>query len=678
MSFSNYRLFLWGLLKRKIKFIALTTFLLLVFFFTACSNKKAPSYRIPLDKNWQYSLQGNPYPFYDININDFNTLYKLLDSNTGYVFLKTTFTLPSDFKHKEVGLAIGRVKIAAKIYINNHSIGKSGNFPPNEFIEGNKTFAYKIPKEYLNIGGENTIMICLWCHGYGSIGIQPFISDYTDVEDFSEYYTFIHSKFYFILSTILIIINFIYLFLYILRRSEIENLSFSQLCLFTSLYLCVFYYGDYAFLRNLPLTYLTFEKIFKGTTALLTGYMIICFTRDFLHYKEKTKYKVLRFIITFIGIIIPLTATNIPDFRNRLRIGFLFIILQFLFIGKILYFSAKKKDKRLLHFLICLTPFLFAFTTQIIAKVFFKQTIDTLFLAISWVIVIFLFLGILIIHFVHLANEVENMNKNLEIIVNQRTEALEKEKNSALQEIDLAGFVQKSFYKVETSELYDWDLKYTFKPMSGVSGDLYIIFITENHLDGIGIFDISGHGIASGLVTMLVKNIIEQEFKKGSKLPLNEVMEKINTRIIAEKGSIENYLTGLLIRFNEDDIELVNAGHPKAILYNKSSGKINNVEQEGINQYGAIGIADFPINFETVRFTMEKGDELVLYTDGITDCMSPEKKYFGYEGVLAVFKANLGLSVKDQVTALPAALRKFSETDNFNDDITYIILKKLV
>ena len=93
-------------------------------------------------------LQGNPYPFYDININHFNTLYKLLDSNTGYVFLKTTFTLPSDFKHKEVGLAIGRVKIAAKIYINNHSIGKSGNFPPHEFIEGNKTFAYKIPKEY--------------------------------------------------------------------------------------------------------------------------------------------------------------------------------------------------------------------------------------------------------------------------------------------------------------------------------------------------------------------------------------------------------------------------------------------------------------------------------------------------------------------------------------------------
>ena len=664
-------------MNKKYKLIIILSFLFISFFLTACNNKKLPKNRIPLDENWQYSLQGTPYPFYDFDINNFDELYNLFESRTGYVFLKTTFTIPSDFKYKEIGLAIGRIKIAAKIYINNHTIGKAGIFPPHEFIEGNKTYAYKIPKEYLNIGGENTLIICIWCHGYGSIGIKPFISDYTSVESFAEYYTFIHSKMYFILSVILFIINLIYFFLYILRRSEVENLSFSQLCLFTGLYLCVFYFGEYSFLRSLSLSYLTFEKIFKGATALLTGYMIICFTRDFLHYKEKKADKIFRFLITLIGIILPLTATNIPDFRSRLRIGFMFIVIQFLFIGKILYTSIKNKDKRLVHFIICLTPFLFAFTTQIIAKAFFKQNIDTLFLAISWVIVIFLFLGSLIIHFVHLASEVENMNKNLEIIVNQRTEALEKEKNRALQEIDLAGFVQKSFYKVDTSELKDWDLKYTFKPMSGVSGDLYIIITTDNHLDGIGIFDISGHGIASGLVTMLVKNIIEQEFKKGAKLPLNEVMAKINTRIIAEKGSIENYLTGLLIRFNKDDIELVNAGHPKAIHFINESGKITNVEEEGVNQYGAIGIADFPINFETVRFTMKKGDELVLYTDGITDCISPEKKYFGREGVLAVFKINLGLDVVDQVRALPAALRKFTGNENFNDDITYIILKKL-
>jgi sigma-B regulation protein RsbU (phosphoserine phosphatase) len=420
-----------------------------------------------------------------------------------------------------------------------------------------------------------------------------------------------------------------------------------------------------------------FEKLFKGATALLTGYMIVCFTRDFLHYHEKLSNRILRFVITMVGIMIPMTASNIPDFRNRLRIGFFFIIIQFFFLGKVVYTAAKKKDKRLIHFVICLTPFLLSFISQIIARVFFKQRIDTLLLAISWIAVIFLFLAILIIHFVQLANEVENMNKNLEQLVAQRTDALEKEKNRALKEIDLAGFVQKSFYKLDTSGLKDWKLEITSKPMAGVSGDLYMAFISDNHLDGIGIFDISGHGIASGLVTMLVKNIIEQEFYKGIKKPLNEVMAKINDRIILEKGNIENYLTGMLIRFNKHNIELVNAGHPKAILYNSENGTITTVEEEGVNQYGAIGIADFPISFETLHFNMNKNDELVLYTDGITECTNENKKYFGTDGILAVFKSNIGLDVKDQVTALPAALRKFSGSDNFNDDITYMILKKL-
>ena len=479
-----------------------------------------------------------------------------------------------------------------------------------------------------------------------------------------------------ILSIILFIINLIYLFLYLLRRSELENMSFSQICLFTALYLSVFYFGEYSFLKNIGLTYLMFEKIFKGATAILAGYMIICFTRDFLHYEEAKRDKIGRFIITVIGIIIPFTASNIPDFRSRLRIGFLFVTVQFIFLFKIYYVSIKRKDKKFFQYILCLTPFLLAFLSQVIAKIVIKQRFDTLLLAITWVFVIFLFLGILIIRFVNLANEIEFVNKNLEQLVADRTDALEKEKNRALKEIELAGSVQKSFYSVDTSEIKNWDVKIAFKPMAGVSGDLYILFISEGQLDGIGIFDISGHGIASGLVTMLVKNIIEQEFYKGKKLPLNEVMTKINDRIILEKGNIENYLTGLLIRFNKNDMELVNAGHPKALLYDSEKNSISFVENEGVNQYGSIGIADFPINFETVKFKMKKDDELVLYTDGITECTNSEKKYFGSQGVIDVFKTNISFDIERQVNALTERLAEYSGSNNFDDDITYIILKK--
>ena len=134
----------------------------------------------------------------------------------------------------------------------------------------------------------------------------------------------------------------------------------------------------------------------------------------------------------------------------------------------------------------------------------------------------------------------------------------------------------------------------------------------------------------------------------------------------------------MLIRFTKKNIELVNAGHPKAILYKASSGEVSPVEKEGVNQFGAIGIPEFPISFETVKFNMSKDDELVLYTDGITECTNSEKKYFGAEGIYKVFKENVNKNIKAQVNALPVALKDFSGSDNFNDDITYIILKKLV
>ena len=69
---------------------------------------------------------------------------------------------------------------------------------------------------------------------------------------------------------------------------------------------------------------------------------------------------------------------------------------------------------------------------------------------------------------------------------------------------------------------------------------------------------------------------------------------------------------------------------------------------------------------------------MILYTDGITECINEEKRYFGIDGIMSVIKDNISKDLEKQVNALPEALFKFSGTKNLGDDITYIILKKLV
>ena len=663
-------------MKKKISFKTFLIFLFSLILLSCSNNSSIKDSRLYLEENWSYSPLGEPNPFIELPDNDLLHLSNLLENKAGYIFLKTNFTLPQHLKHKDLSIYLGRVKIAAKVYINGHLLGQSGFFPPHEFTEGEKSSQFKIPPEYIDFSKSNTLMICVWCNEYGTIKNTPFISTTDDVVYKTEFDNVINSKIYMIFSVVLLIVFLIYFFLFLLRRSEIENLSFSQMCFSTALYLVTFYIGEYSIIYKNSYSFLLFEKIFNGAAPLITCYFVINFTRDFLKYKESTTSKLFRFLVILLAISLPFFGPDLSTSRKLLRIGFYIMIVEFIFPTYILIEALKRKDPKAIRFILCFVPIYIMLLGQLFLHIILKRQSNILLLSIGWLIVIFLFLGMLIMNFVNLADRVEYVNKNLENLVEERTKDLEKEKERAVKEIELAAFVQQSFFKLDTNNLKDWDLQYYSKPMAGVSGDLYLAFKNNNKLEGIGIFDISGHGIASGLVTMLVKNIIEKEFHKGFSKPLEEVLEIINSRIITEKGNIENYLTGMLIRIKDDYLELVNAGHPKAILYKAEDDTIGFVEEDGINQFGAIGIDGFPVNSQSLKFKMESGDELILYTDGITEAENPDKKFFGTEGIIRVFNENKFKSTEHQVQEINEALLAFTESQTFDDDITYVILKK--
>jgi len=185
---------------------------------------------------------------------------------------------------------------------------------------------------------------------------------------------------------------------------------------------------------------------------------------------------------------------------------------------------------------------------------------------------------LLVNKFTTIRKRVEYLNSKLEKEVASRTNDL-KELNSKLEEknyhmerdMQLASFVQQKFYPQKNLLIPGWDISVIFKPLSSVSGDLYDFFVSKEKLEGFCLFDVSGHGVAAGLVTMIAKNTIYQNFNNGRSKRLEEIMYEINNDIISSKGQIENYLTGLLFRYNENDssFEFANAGHP-ALLFIKN------------------------------------------------------------------------------------------------------------
>ena len=256
-------------------------------------------------------------------------------------------------------------------------------------------------------------------------------------------------------------------------------------------------------------------------------------------------------------------------------------------------------------------------------------------------------------------------------------EANLKNSNQAMSnEIRMASIIQQKFFKQDTNNLKGLDVVYYSKPMAGVSGDIYDFYKNGNVLEGLGIFDISGHGISSGLVTMLVKNIIHHEFFNNPDMELWEIMNIINDRVIEEKGDIENYLTGIIARFKGKKLELCSAGHPMPIIYHHKTGTCEIIKQKE-NTSGAIGIKGFPVFYNSVFVDFENGDELILYSDGVTDIYNDKKEEYGIERFINKIENVADNTVTAQMNEISESLEAFKENQKQPDDITVIIVKKI-
>ncbi len=261
------------------------------------------------------------------------------------------------------------------------------------------------------------------------------------------------------------------------------------------------------------------------------------------------------------------------------------------------------------------------------------------------------------------------------MIVFKTEKNLENRNEFLNTEMKLASIVQQSFFKREPIEFENWELAYYNLPMAAVSGDMIDVYHRQRNIDGVGIFDVSGHGLASGLVTMLVKNIIHQEFYKDTESDLAEMLERINSRIIQEKGEIKNYLTGILVRINGNKLELVNAGHPYPVVYKKDLKECFYIERLPAS-FGAIGMNDMPTCYQSQFVELNPGDELILYTDGITDTENGLKEVFGKENFIAAIKQNADLPARKQVANITDTLAAFRNSAALKDDITLIILRR--
>ncbi|HPJ39767.1 MAG TPA: 7TM diverse intracellular signaling domain-containing protein [Spirochaetota bacterium] len=247
----------------------------------------------------------------------------------------------------------------------------------------------------------------------------------------------------------------------------------------------------------------------------------------------------------------------------------------------------------------------------------------------------------------------------------------------AHHDMQMAVNVQTGFLAKTPPVSDDWDCAFFFEPMKGVSGDFYDFYSSEDGtLLGAGIFDVSGHGIASGLITMLAKSIIYNSFINGKEKTLHDVADEINRILQKEIGSVDHHLTGILLRFMNDSIEYVNAAHNDIII--KSGDDIYQPQDRFERTRGSfMGISDFSVPFSSLTFPVRRDDILLLYTDGLNESRNIYDQCLTVEKIMTALRESGNGSAQDIIEKIVTLYRNTMNNQlYYSDDITIMVLKK--
>jgi phosphoserine phosphatase RsbU/P len=198
-----------------------------------------------------------------------------------------------------------------------------------------------------------------------------------------------------------------------------------------------------------------------------------------------------------------------------------------------------------------------------------------------------------------------------------------------------------------------------------VGGDFYDFFLIDKNRLGFVIGDVSGKGISAALFMAVSRTLIRATGLKGDSV--SECMGYVNNLLCKESVS-SMFVTVFygILNTQTGEVDYVNAGHNPPYLLSKNG--ISKVEMtDGL----ALGVLD-DFSFESKKLQLKKGDQLLLYTDGVVEAIDLEENAYGEEKFENFLQENLKHPVETIIKKSFADVNDFVNGAPQSDDITLL------
>jgi predicted ATPase/serine phosphatase RsbU (regulator of sigma subunit)/tRNA A-37 threonylcarbamoyl transferase component Bud32 len=262
---------------------------------------------------------------------------------------------------------------------------------------------------------------------------------------------------------------------------------------------------------------------------------------------------------------------------------------------------------------------------------------------------------------------------NTEILVLNERLKVENLRMSA--ELDVTRRLQQMILpqQQELESIAGLEIAAFMEPAEEVGGDYYDV-LNHGGKVTIGIGDVTGHGLESGVLMIMAQTAIRTLFTHSETDPV-KLLQTVNQTLFdnVERMNSGKNMSLSLLEYRDNTLRL--SGQHEEVIVVRSSGELERIDTIDLGFPIALeaDIADF---LASTEIQLNSGDVVVLYTDGITEAFDMNKDQYGIEPLIEVVVLNREQSAAEIKQAVIDDVRRYMGGQKVFDDITLVVIKQ--
>lgn len=239
------------------------------------------------------------------------------------------------------------------------------------------------------------------------------------------------------------------------------------------------------------------------------------------------------------------------------------------------------------------------------------------------------------------------------------------------RELELARSIQKDLLPGNLPQPSGWQIAAVSIPSRVMGGDYYDVIELPGGRLAVAIADVSGKGAAAAMLMASLQASLGTLLKED--LSVEVTTSRLNA-VLCDRMPDATFITFFLafIDIESGDIEYCSAGHdPPILCHLGESDTVDNLDQGGLI-LGVVAEAEYQMG----RAHIAPGDRLLLYTDGITETMSPSEEPFGVERLSNIVTRHCRESGEMIIGTIGSLVELFRDEGDQEDDVTALVVAR--